>query len=127
MPPYVEFTPKPEALPDSGMTYGELLYYVFREFLEALPEEQRADAEQKVLSGTATWFRDDVPYWPVSKPEKQAPARGASGKRSAREKISKTASPARPTRKAKSTKPTAKRATPRQAKRAASRRKTRGR
>jgi hypothetical protein len=127
MPPYVEFSPKPEALPDTGMTYGELLHYACRDFLEALPEEQRAEAEQKVLSGTATWFKDDVQYWPVSKPENKRPARRARGKRTASEKTSKTASPARSTRKAKSTKPTAKRATQRQAKRAASKRKTRDR
>jgi hypothetical protein len=68
MPPYVEFAPKPIALPDQEMTYGELLHHACLDYFEALPEEDRAAAEAKVLAGDATWFEDDVPHWPVSEP-----------------------------------------------------------
>jgi hypothetical protein len=75
MPSHFEFAPKPVALPDEEMTYGELLRNACDDFFEAMPEEERAAAETKVLSGTATWFKDDVPYWPVSEPNDETPTK----------------------------------------------------
>lgn len=92
MPSRVEFAPKPVALPDEEMTYGELLRHACADFFEAMPQEQRAEAEAKALSGTATWFKDDVPYWPVSEPKNETPTKNP--------RKQSRASPPRKTRKA---------------------------
>src|SRR5262249_34966612 len=65
LPERVRFAPPaPDELGGEHASYGKFLLHACARYFEAIPPDERAEAEALALKGELTFFRTRVPTWP---------------------------------------------------------------